>query len=202
MIGDSEGDGPIHRLPPTAKLVALVVFSIAVFAVSSPWILAAMAAITLGLALLFCRQALVQWLRAWILLFTIIVVVAWNAVAIGGEAALVTFFRLGSLSLFAAMVTATTSVGAFIDTITKLLRPLERLGLANARDVGLAIGLVIRFIPEVQVRYRAVADAHRARGLNLKPSTVIVPLIIGTVLSADEIANAIDARNIRDNSTD
>lgn len=199
MIGAIEGDGPIHRLPPTAKLLGLVVFSISLFASSLPPVLLAMAGAVLGVALAFCRIALVQWLRAWILLLTIMIVVAWTAVASGPEAALVALLRLGALSLFAAVVTATTTVGEFVDTITRLARPLERIGIGNARDIGLAIGLVIRFIPEVQARYGAVADAHRARGLKLRPSTIIVPMVIGTVLSADEIANAIDARNIRDN---
>lgn len=202
MIGVIEGDGPIHRLPPTAKLLCLVVFSIALFASSSPSVLMAMTAAVLGVALAFCRIALVQWLRAWVLLLTIVIVVAWTALAAGAEAALVAFLRLGALSLFAAIVTATTTVGEFVDTITRLALPLERLGLGNARDIGLSIGLVIRFIPEVQARYGAVADAHRARGLKRSPSTVIIPLVIGTVLSADEIANAIDARSIRDNYSD
>ncbi|RYD46046.1 MAG: energy-coupling factor transporter transmembrane protein EcfT, partial [Sphingomonadales bacterium] len=95
------------------------------------------------------------------------------------------------------VVTATTTIGEFIETITAMARPLERLGIANARDIGLAIGLVIRFVPEVQARYVAVADAHRARGLKLRFSTVLVPLVIGTLQSADDIADAIDARCIR-----
>lgn len=203
MIGNTgQGDGPIHRIPPTAKLAALLVFSVLLYASASPPILLAMAGLVLGIALFFCRTALVQWLRAWALLFTIVVVVAWTAASSGPEAALVAMLRLSALSLFAAVITATTTAGQFIETITRLARPLERLGLANARDIGLAIGLVIRFIPEVQARYRAVADAHRARGLKLRFATTIVPMVIGTVLSADEIANAIDARNIRAHRSD
>lgn len=198
MIGMSEkGDGPIHRLPTKAKLLALVILSVALFATTALPVLATLAALVLGLALGLCRSALVQWLRAWTLLFTIAIVAAWTFFATGPEAALVSLLRLGTLSLFAALITATTTIGKFIETIADLARPLERIGLANARDIGLAIGLVIRFIPEVQARYRAVSDAHRARGLKRRFATLIVPMAIGTILSADEIANAIDARNIR-----
>ncbi len=203
MIGNTgQGDGPIHRVRPTAKLLALLVFSGLLYASASPPILLAMAGLVLGIAVAFCRAALLQWLRAWALLFTIAVVVAWTAASSGPEAALVVMLRLSALSLFASVITATTTVGQFIETITRLAQPLERIGLANARDIGLAIGLVIRFIPEVQARYRAVVDAHRARGLKLRFATTIVPMIIGTVLSADEIANAIDARNIRAHRSD
>ena len=79
----------------------------------------------------------------------------------------------------------------------KVLIIEDSLGIANALDIGLAIGLVIRFVPEVQALYRSVVEAHRARGLKLRPATIIVPTIIGTMLSADEIANAIDARTLR-----
>jgi biotin transport system permease protein len=67
----------------------------------------------------------------------------------------------------------------------------------KASDLGLAIGLVIRFLPEVLGRYQAIRDAHHARGLKPKPLTLAVPLIILTLRNADEIAAAIDARGIR-----
>lgn len=189
--------GFLYRTRPAIKLCALFLLSIALFATQSLLILGAIASIVFVGALIMCRAALKQWLRTWVLLLTIAVVVIWTAFAISTEAALITLLRLASLSLFATMVTVTTSIGQFIDTITNFARPLEKTGLVNARDIGLAIGLVIRFIPDVQARYHAVADAHRARGLKLRLSTIIVPMVIGTLQSAEDIANAIDARNIR-----
>lgn len=189
--------GPLHRVPTTAKLLALLILSVLLFAATSALFLLALAGCILAVALICSRAALAQWLMAWTLLFTIAVVVTWTWASSGLEAASVVLLRLSALSLFATIVTATTTIGQFIDTITALARPLERIGLANARDIGLAIGLVVRFIPEVQSRYVAIADAHRARGLKMRIATVVVPVIIGTILSADEIANAIDARSIR-----
>ena len=200
-FSDAREDGPIQRLPTAAKLAALFGLSIAVFAIEAPAVLAAIAGAVLLVSLLLCRAGLVQWLRAWPLLLTIAVVVAWTAHATGPWAALTVLLRLGSLSLFATIVTTTTTIGQFIDTITAFARPLERIGIANARDIGLSIGLVIRFIPEVHARYKDVADAHRARGLRMGFSTLLVPMMIGTLQSADEIANAIDARGIRSATT-
>ncbi|MDR6433368.1 energy-coupling factor transporter transmembrane component T [Brucella pseudogrignonensis] len=187
----------IHRVPPEAKLFALFAFSVLLFALASPLALAWLAGAVVAVTLLCCRSAFVKWVKGWPLLLTIVALGIWTWFARGPEATSITLLRLGSLSLFATVVTATTTVGQFIDTVTRLARPLEKLGLANAGDIGLAIGLVVRFVPEIHARYRNVVDAHRARGLKLRPSTIIGPVIIATITSADEIANAIDARNIR-----
>lgn len=197
-----QGDGPIHRLPPAVKLIALFGLSVLLFVLKSPAVLACMAGLVAGGSLLFCRAAVVQWLKAWPLLLTIAVVVAWTAYAESFDAALIVLMRLGTLSLFATVITVTTSIGQFMETITAFARPLEKIGIGNARDIGLAIGLVIRFVPEVHARYKSVAEAHRARGLKMRPSTIIVPMVIGTMRSADEIANAIDARCIRPEQTE
>lgn len=197
LIPDVQDIGPIHRVPPGAKLLALFALSVLLFALNSPMALAFVALTLIAATVLLCRPALMQWLRAWPLLLTIAALGLWTWLARGQDAAVIILLRLGTLTLFATTVTVTTSVGQFIDTITRMARPLERLGLANARDIGLAIGLVIRFVPEIHTRYRHVMDAHRARGLKVRPATIIVPMIISTMLSADEIANAIDARAIR-----
>jgi len=197
MMIDTLDEGLIHRVPPEGKLFALFVFSVLLFALTSPLILAGLAGAVVAVTVLCCRPAFIQWIKAWPLLLTIVALSIWTLFSRGPEATSITLFRLGSLSLFATVVTVTTTVGQFIDTVTRLARPLEKLGIANARDVGLAIGLVIRFVPEIHARYRNVVDAHRARGLKLRPSTIIGPIIIATIMSADEIANAIDARNIR-----
>lgn len=196
-----EDDGPISRVPPEAKLLALLAVSVLLFSLSAPIALAVLAGLLVIAALLLCRSALVSWMRAWPLLLTIATLGLWTWFARGPEAAAIIVLRLGSLSLFATIVTVTTSIGQFIDTITRLTLPLERLGLAKARDIGLAIGLVIRFVPEIRARYSGVVAAHRARGLAVRPATIIVPLVISTMLSADEIAHAIDARNLRDISS-
>ncbi|ANG97276.1 energy-coupling factor transporter transmembrane protein EcfT [Brucella pseudogrignonensis] len=194
---EARGNGPIHRLPPAIKLIALFGLSVVLFMINTPVALGILTALVAFSSLAFCRSAVVQWLKSWPLLLTIAVVVVWTAYANSFEAASIVLMRLGSLSLFATVITATTTIGQFIDTITRAAQPFEAIGIGNARDIGLAIGLVIRFVPEVHARYKSVAEAHRARGLKMRLSTVIVPMVIGTMQSADEIANAIDARCIR-----
>jgi biotin transport system permease protein len=88
-----------------------------------------------------------------------------------------------------------------MDEITSLARPLEKTGLVRADDIGLAVGLVIRFVPEILGRYTAIREAHISRGLKVRPATILVPLIILTLKDADNIAAAIDARGIRRHSS-
>ncbi|MEN3147059.1 energy-coupling factor transporter transmembrane protein EcfT [Neorhizobium sp. IRAMC:178] len=192
-----EGDTFLHRLSPRTKLLGLAVVSLVLFLIHSPAILsvaAALGGIVYASLRLGWRQS---WLRLRPILLTIVVVALFTLVFNGWHDALIVVTRLTALAVFAAAVTATTSTGDFIDEITRLAMPLERLGLVRAADIGLSIGLVIRFVPEILGRYQAIRDAHRARGLKVRPLTLAVPLIILTLKNADEIAAAIDARGVR-----
>lgn len=192
-----EGDTLLHRLSPRAKLLGLAVVSLVLFLVNSPAVLAAAACLG-GIVYASLRLGWQQsWLRLRPILLTIVVVALFTLVLNGQHDALIVVTRLTALALLASAVTATTSTGDFIDEITRLAMPLERLGVVKASDIGLSIGLVIRFVPEILSRYQAIRDAHRARGLRPKPLTLAVPLIILTLKNADEIAAAIDARGIR-----
>ena len=131
------------------------------------------------------------------MLFTVLLVAAANAVFVSPLEGLVVLCRLSALVLLAAAVTATTGISAFMDEITRLVTPFERLGFVRAADISLAVGLVIRFVPEIFARYGEIAAAHKARGLPVRPLTVLVPLIILTLKDADTIAMAIDARGFR-----
>lgn len=187
----------LHRLSPRLKLLALTAFGVLLFLIQSIPMLAC--ANLIGAALYFrtglqIGEALKR-LRP--ILISIAVLAIFAALVGPLHAAIVTALRLTALALFAATVTATTSMAAFIDEITALAMPLEKIGLLRAADIGLAIGLVIRFVPEILDRYRAIREAHQARGIKVRLATTLAPLIILTLRDADNIAAAIDARGIR-----
>ncbi|NRP71378.1 Energy-coupling factor transporter transmembrane protein BioN [Ensifer psoraleae] len=192
-----EGRSWFHRLPVRAKLLALLVLSLALFATQSLYLLAPAFLLCgwlyFSLGLTF-RQALA---RVGFVFFTILVLAAINLFLLPVPEVAALLLRLMALVLFAATVTATTTIGAFMDEITFLLKPFERLGLLRAADVSLALGLVLRFVPDIFARYEAIREAHRARGLPIRPLTIIGPLIILTLKDADTIAAAIDARGFR-----
>lgn len=192
-----EADSILHRAAPGVKLGGLVVFSLAVFFTANLWGLAGFAAVaafayfTLPIGL---RPALARLVP---MALAVLLVGGFSLIFNPWEQALVSVLRLSALMLAAAAITAATSVPAFIDTITRAARPLEKTGLVRAADIGLAVGLVIRFVPDILSRYGAIRDAHRARGIRFRPRGAIVPLIILTLRDADSIADAIDARGIR-----
>ncbi len=192
-----QGDSYLHRLSARVKLLLLLFASIAIFLLPSPAFLAVAsfaAIVTYGSIGMNWRQS---WIRLRPILLTIVIVALATVLLASAEEGLVVLLRLTTLMFLAAAVTATTPVSAFMDEVTLAAWPLERLGLVQASDIGLAVGLVIRFVPEVLSRYQALRQAHQARGLKVRPTTMIVPLIIQTLKSADEIAAAIDARGIR-----
>jgi biotin transport system permease protein len=191
------GDSLLHRLSPRLKLALLAAASLALFLVSSLPMLGIMAACSAGLYATLGLPLHESWHRLRPILLTIVIVALFTLLVDTPYQAGLVILRLTSLMLLAAAITATTGIGAFIDEITWLAFPLERLGLIKASDIGLSVGLVIRFVPEVLIRYHAIRDAHHARGLKPRPLTLAVPMIILTLRNADEIAAAIDARALR-----
>lgn len=192
-----EGATPLHRLSVRMKLAGLFIASLALFLTDDPLVLGGAMVLS---ALLFATVG-VSFSEA-------VSRLAWPLVSIGlvaGATAffetpvhgLVVFLRFATLILLAATVTATTEVGDFMEEITRLMMPFERLGLVNAADIGLALGLVLRFVPEISTRYESLREAHAARGLPARPLKMLAPLIILTLKDADMIAMAIDARGLR-----
>ncbi|WP_421361932.1 CbiQ family ECF transporter T component [Agrobacterium rosae] len=192
-----EGSGWLYRLSPRIKLASLALFSIGLFLTRDPLILLAavlMAGLVLWQTHLGFREIAAR-LRP--VLLTIAIIAAFSFLLISAADAVIALLRLTALTLLATAITASVSISQFMDEIAFALRPLEKLGLAKAADVGLAVGLVVRFVPEVINRYETLRDAHRARGMKTKLHTILVPLIIMTLKDADAIADAIDARGFR-----
>ncbi|UWU29020.1 energy-coupling factor transporter transmembrane protein EcfT [Rhizobium sp. WSM1274] len=192
-----EGNSVMHRLSPRLKLLSLTIFGVVLFISGN---LALLSSAVLLTAVLYRMVGLpfadgLRRLRP--VFLTIAVVALFNLIFNPWQEALVPLLRLTALMLLAATVTATTSITAFIDEVTALARPLERTGWLQADDIGLALGLVLRFVPEIVGRYQAIREAHKARGLKVQPTTLLAPLIILTLKDADNIAAAIDARGIR-----
>lgn len=195
-----EGTGWLYRVPPRLKLLTLMVFSNALFLTRDLILLGC--AVVLAAAIL--RQTRLPLreigLRLRPVMLTILLVAAFSYLLLPAHDASVNLLRLTALALLATAVTITVSISQFMDEIALAAAPLERLGLVKAADIGLAVGLVVRFVPEIVNRYHAVRDAHRARGLPVRMATIIVPLVIMTLKDADAIADAIDARGFRGQS--
>lgn len=195
-----EGSGWLYRVSPRIKLLTLMGFSVALFLTRDLLLLGS----AVGLAALILRETRLSFreigLRLRPVMLTILLVAAFSYLLLPTQDATVNLLRLTALAFLATAVTITVSISQFMDEITRAATPLERLGLVKAADIGLAVGLVVRFVPEIVNRYHAVRDAHRARGLPVRMATIIVPLVIMTLKDADAIADAIDARGFRGQS--
>ncbi|GEO84140.1 MULTISPECIES: energy-coupling factor transporter transmembrane component T family protein [Alphaproteobacteria] len=191
------GNSLMHRLPPAVKIGGLALVAVLIFLTRDPRILTLVLLVATGLYFSLGQppRAALSPLRP--VFLTILIVGLFHLLLTSAEEAMVTVLRLSTLMLLGAAVTATTTVSAFIETVTKAAFPLERAGLVKASDIGLAVGLVVRFVPEILTRYEAIREAHRARGVRPKVTTILGPLIIATLKDADNIAAAIDARGIR-----
>ncbi|MFK3778046.1 energy-coupling factor transporter transmembrane component T family protein [Agrobacterium sp. NPDC089420] len=195
-----EGTGWLYRVSPRLKLVTLMGFSIALFLTRDLPVLGC-AVVLAAIILRETRLSLREFgLRLRPAMLTIFLVAAFSYLLLPAQDASVNLLRLTALALLATAVTITVSISEFMDEIALAAAPLERLGLVKAADIGLAVGLVVRFVPEIVNRYHAVRDAHRARGLPVRMATIIVPLVIMTLKDADAIADAIDARGFRGQS--
>ncbi len=192
-----DGNTLLHRLSAGAKLSTLFVGGLGLYFTESltvqltGLILAVLAYASVGISL---REGFRRVAPA---LFTIFVLFVVNAWLTSLEEATVMCIRLSAIVTFAAAVTASMTMSDFIEMMTWAMTPLERLKLVNAADLSLALGLVLRFVPEVFADYQAIRDAHRARGLPMRWHTIIGPLMVLTLKNADTVSEAIDARGIR-----
>lgn len=192
-----EGNSLFHRLSAKVKLALLLVVGLGL-ALSSSLLVQALATLLFGMIYdrlgLGFRQAFAR-IRPVVVTIALFAII--NALVLTPHDALVNSLRLLAVVFLAATITATTSISAFMEALMVILMPLERVGLIKAADVSLALGLVLRFVPDIARRYQALKDAHLARGLTVRPLHMIGPLIILTLKEADSIADAIDARGIR-----
>ncbi len=184
----------LHRQPAVVKLGVLMAAGIMLFLLHHPLPLA----IAAGLALVLLASARVPLARIWAQTRGLVVLI----VALGGvltllqgwAATMMVLLRLCALMCLALAVTFTTRSADLIAACERALRPLERRGWANAAKVSLALALALRFMPEIYRRYELIREAQAARGLRAHPVRLIVPLVISVLKSADEIAEAIEAR--------
>ncbi|MFE2753885.1 energy-coupling factor transporter transmembrane component T family protein [Actinosynnema sp. NPDC059335] len=185
---------PLHRLPAGWKFGALFVTGIALFLTDDAVVLGSAAAV--AAALLASVRPPLATLRRQLAGLLVMLAVIFTATAVFQDvhAAVTSVCRLLALLLLALAVTSSTRASDVLEFFERLLTPLAGLGLANPAKISLGVSLVLRFVPEVSRRYHEIREAQAARGLRASPVALIVPLVVRVLKSADDIADAIDAR--------
>ncbi|GAA1773430.1 energy-coupling factor transporter transmembrane protein EcfT [Kocuria aegyptia] len=183
----------LARIPAGSKFAFLFAASLGIYAVTHLGLQVAVFALAVTAAWL-TRTPPARLLRMLAGLLLIVGIVFLTlGLTTSWEAAAVSALRLLSLCLFAYAVSLSTTFGEMLALFERLLAPTRHLGL-NPAQMSLALSMTIRFIPQIRTQYLEVREAQFARGLHNSPVAVLVPLLVRTLESAQEIAAALDAR--------
>lgn len=188
------GNTPLHQASPGLKLGVLMLLGVVMFLPLPLALLGVICAACGGLLLLSgLAPAELGRRLLWPLgLIGVLALINWAFDGVD-HASRITL-RLAGLLFAASAVTATTRTSAMIDSFEAGLRPLERIGLVDAGRVSLAIALALRFVPLIAVQAQDIRAAQAARGLEHNPVALALPLVLHSLRSAGEVADAIDAR--------
>jgi energy-coupling factor transport system permease protein len=207
-----------RALDPRCRLVAAALCAGAIVAASTLWmqfLLFALLAVTLAAARLPARLVL-QGVRSgtFVLLFVAVANGFWFVVARhwGWAAGAVAFaspvdvlrllLRLTNLLLLGGVLVATTSPADATAAADSMLQPLGRIH-APWRELGLVIGLAVGFVPLLRQEASRLATLLRLRRGRRRwrlwdraraAVPLLVPLFVGVLRRADEVALALDAR--------
>ena len=190
------GGSPVHRARASVKLFGLLLLGLAV-TIPPPtwWLLGSLGALLVGLFLL----AGLGWSRLgrqlWALRWLIVVVFASQLVFLSVGVALVNVSRMLLMIMLAAFVTLTTRTREILAALEHGFGPLRRIG-ANPARLSLLLSMTIRTVPIVAGLAEQIRDAQRARGGRFSIRAFIVPLLVGSLRQADDLADALAARGL------
>ena len=214
------GNSVIHRLDPRTKLIALIVYIIALFTADS-WLTYAIAFVFLAMSVAMSKipvKAIVRGMKP--LVFVLIFTGILNLFFTGGERVLVSFWRITItlegvtraifmvvriLMLISAtfLLTYTTSPISLTDGLESLLSPLKKLHLP-VHELSMMMCIALRFIPTLIEETDKIISAQKARGADFETGSlmnrvkalvpILVPLFISAFRRADELATAMECR--------
>lgn len=213
------GEGPLYRLDPRTKLLGGIAFLIIALMARS-----AIALVPLGLfvAVLYLLAGVPagRAVRSLVPLLGIIVVVGvlnlftdhsgpvlvnWGILQISeGSLGSFAFISARMLAMMCAMsiVTMTTQTLDLTHAVERLLAPLSRFGVP-AHEIGMMLGIALRFMPQFATEFRDTYRAQVSRGARVSRgpvasvrmlSSVSIPLFASIFRHAETLAAAMDAR--------
>ena len=190
----SPGDTVIHTTKPSLKLACLFVVCTTLFVFESwPLLIGTCCAVAW---LYYCSQIFMKNIVASICpAFSILALIFFVQLYLSGfEMAAFVVIRFIAMILAASLLTLTTPSSDLMSAIEKGVQTFASERFSEA--VGLAFSLSFRCIPRVRQAFNDVREAQKARGLQGSWKALTTPTIIRILRSADEIAQAINSRNI------
>lgn len=221
------GTSLLHRMDPRAKLVALIIFIIAVFAAGSFWSYLLLGAVLL-LLLLTSRLPLPYFFRGlkpiyYIMVFTLLihffftkggrVLFSAGPLTIESYGVYLGVFmvtRVIFLVVSTSLLTLTTSPIALTDGLEYLMKPLKPIGVP-VHEIAMMMTIALRFIPTLMEETEKIMKAQLARGADFETGNIfqraknlvplLVPLFVSAFRRADELAVAMESRCYRGGDT-
>ena len=214
------GNTLLHRLDPRTKLLAVVLYIVALFNATSV-LTYGILMVVLGTCIYVSKvpaKALTRGLRP------VVVIVAFTAVInlffTGGEpiadvfllrhisakglvTAISMMLRIVMLIMGTFLVTYTTSPISLTDGLENLLSPLKKVRFP-VHEMAMMMSIALRFIPTLIEETDKIMSAQKARGADFETGSLIqranalvpilVPLFISAFRRADELATAMECR--------
>lgn len=213
------GESPLHRLDPRAKLLLGCAFIVVALCARN---VAALGAVAVFVAAFYLASRIPLGYAARSLaplLFIVVVasllnlfvnqegavLVEWAFIRItagGVGACLFIAARLVLILLGMSLITMTTPTLDLTEALEKLLSPFARFGLP-AHELGMIMGIALRFLPQFATELVTVYHAQISRGAGLDGSPVrgmrmlsslLIPLFTSAFRHAETLSSAMDAR--------
>ena len=213
------GDSILHKLDPRTKIIAVLLYMIALFLVTNFWGLGAMLVLSLAVVLIshIPLRFFFRGIKA--IAFIVLLTVALQMFMTPGEPlwefgflkitdegvrqAIFMGTRLILLVSVTSILTLTTTPIALTDGIETLLKPFQRFGLP-AHELAMMMTIALRFIPTLVEETDKIMKAQSARGADFESGNLmerakamiplLVPLFLNAIKRADELALAMEAR--------
>ena len=213
------GDTLAHRLDPRTKLLATVLYIIAIFLAKGPiaygvLILTRIVSVRIskvGARALFRGLKTVLFIIAFTavlnLFYTPGTVIAqfwiFHVTREGVITAIAMMLRISLLIMGTFLLTYTTSPISLTDGLESLLSPLKKLRLP-IHELAMMMSIALRFIPTLIEETDKIMSAQKARGADFETGNIfrrakalvpiLVPLFISAFRRADELATAMECR--------
>ena len=215
-----QGNTFIHRLDPRTKLLAVILYIVALFNAQGVVTYAIVAAL-LALCIIVSRVPFRSLTRG---LKPIYIIVAFTAIMNlfftsgtplgtgwllshitqeGLRSAIYMILRIVMLIMGTFLLTYTTSPIRLTDGLEDLLGPLKKLGVP-VHELAMMMSIALRFIPTLIEETDKIMSAQRARGADFESGNLLqrakalipllVPLFVSAFRRADELATAMECR--------
>ena len=216
-------ESTIHKIDSRVKIIAAIIFVVAVFMCSSPMSFAV--AVLLNVLIILASKINFKIILGalkpvlFIIIFTGLinlfltdgeyVVFSWKFLKIttaGISSAITMALRIVLLVSYTSLLTFTTSPILLTDGIESLLKPFSKIGLP-AHELAMMMTIALRFIPTLLEETDKIIMAQKSRGADFESGNlvkrakalvpILVPLFINSFRRADELATAMECRCYR-----